>query len=370
MAEWLGTLENLVMNRMFWHTKKVFLTGHTGFKGSWLSLWLQLLGAQASGFALQPPTSPSLFDLGEVSQGMHSQIGDIRDLPALQSALKREQPDIVIHMAAQSLVRYAYQNPVETFETNVMGTVHVLEAARHCDSVRVVLCVTSDKCYENREWVWGYRENDPMGGHDPYSGSKGCSELVVAAYRRSFFSSELLDRHPAAIASVRAGNVIGGGDWAKDRLVPDTLKAFMESRPVCVRNPHAVRPWQFVLDPLAGYLRLVEKLWDSEGAFTEGWNFGPGDEDARPVQWVVEKIAEFWSERASWQVAEGQHAHEAHYLKLDCSKAREHLQWKPRLSLTEALAWTVDWYRGFQDGKNMAILTKKQITDYEMLEKT
>jgi CDP-glucose 4,6-dehydratase len=367
VEERFSALAGLAMKQEFWKGKRVFLTGHTGFKGSWLSLWLQHLGAEVSGFALQPPTTPNLFELAMVTRGMTSMEGDVRDLQGLRSALTSQRPEIVIHLAAQALVRYSYENPLETFATNVMGTVHLLDAVRSCDSVRVVLCVTSDKCYENREWPWGYRENEAMGGHDPYSSSKGCAELVAAAYRRSYFPVEKHNRHGVAIASVRAGNVIGGGDWAQDRLVPDTLQAFMEKRPVVLRNPHAIRPWQHVLEPLGGYLCLAEKLWESGAGFAEGWNFGPREEDARPVGWVVEKLAGYWGDGAFWQFTEGEHPYEAHYLKLDCSKARGRLQWEPRLSLEQALAWTVAWYRGFQGGQDMCSLTKGQIKDYEEL---
>lgn len=355
------------MNRTFWRGKKVFLTGHTGFKGGWLALWLQQLGAEVSGYALQPPTTPNLFELARIAEGMTSLTGDVRDLEGVRIALSIHRPEIVIHLAAQSLVRYSYGNPLETYAVNVMGTANLLDAVRNCDSVRVVLCVTSDKCYENREWPWGYRENEAMGGHDPYSSSKGCAELVVSAYRRSYFPVERHDRHGVAIASVRAGNVIGGGDWAQDRLVPDTLQAFMEKRPVVLRNPGAVRPWQHVLEPLGGYLCLVERLWESGPELAEGWNFGPRDEDARPVGWLVEKLAGYWGEGAFWQVVEGEHPHEANYLKLDCSKARWRLQWEPRMSLDQALAWTVAWYRGFQAGVDVRALTRQQVKDYEEL---
>ena len=271
------------MNPSFWRSKKVFFSGHTGFKGSWLCLWLQQLGAEVTGYALAPPTSPSLFEVAHVAQGMKSLCGDIRDGAALAKAMREAVPDIVIHMAAQPLVRRSYLDPVETYSANVMGTVHLLEAVRQTQSVRAVVNVTSDKCYENKEWVWGYRESDPMGGFDPYSNSKGCAELVTAAYRNSFFNPAKYSEHHVALASVRAGNVIGGGDWAEDRLIPDILAAFEKSQPVVIRNPHAIRPWQHVLEPLAGYLQLAQKLYEDGATYAEGWNFGPNDEDAQPV---------------------------------------------------------------------------------------
>ena len=272
----------------FWRGRRVFLTGHTGFKGGWLALWLQRLGADVTGYALDPPTTPSLFAVARVGAGMRSIINDIRDAETLAQAMREAQPEIVIHMAAQPLVRYSYQAPVETYATNVMGTVHLLEAVRQTDSVRAVVNVTSDKCYENREWVWGYRENEPMGGYDPYSNSKGCAELVTAAYRNSYFNPAQYSQHGVALASARAGNVIGGGDWAEDRLIPDILRAIAAGEAVNIRSPHAIRPWQHVLEPLSGYLLLAQRLIEDGPAHAEGWNFGPSEEDARPVQWIVE----------------------------------------------------------------------------------
>ncbi len=296
MGQRQGTVEDLAMsnsfiqtNPTFWQGKRVLLTGHTGFKGSWLSLWLQSMGATLRGVALAPPTEPSLFEAARVFEGMEHRIADIRDFAAVQAQMNEFRPEIVIHMAAQPLVRLSYQQPIETYATNVMGTVHVLEAARHAGSVRAIVNVTTDKCYENREWVWGYRESEPMGGHDPYSSSKGCAELVSSAYRESFMKEAGL-----AMATARAGNVIGGGDWAADRLVPDILRALEKSEPVLIRNPHAIRPWQHVLEPLSGYLLLAERLFEQGQADAEGWNFGPRDEDARPVQWIVERLCERW----------------------------------------------------------------------------
>jgi CDP-glucose 4,6-dehydratase len=347
------------MNSAFWSGKRVFLTGHTGFKGSWLALWLQQLGAQVTGFALGTPTQPSLFDVAQVGRGMQSLHGDVRDLSALLRALQAAQPEIVIHMAAQSLVRLSYETPVDTYATNVMGTVHLLEAVRQTPGVKAVVNVTTDKCYENKEWVWGYRENEPMGGFDPYSNSKGCSELVTSAYRRSFFQ----DRG-VAVASARAGNVIGGGDWAVDRLVPDILRAFEQDRPVVIRNPHATRPWQHVLEPLSGYLTLAEHLYTQGHSFTEGWNFGPSDDDAQPVQWIVEHMVNRWGNGASWQQDGGNHPHEAHYLKLDISKAKARLNWQPRWPLATALEKIAAWHHAYLASINMHEFTMQQIAAY------
>jgi CDP-glucose 4,6-dehydratase len=353
------------MNPTFWQGKRVFLTGHTGFKGSWLALWLQQLGAQVTGFSLQPPTDPSLFEAAQVAKGMVSLVGDIRDLDSLQTAMAKAQPDIVLHLAAQPLVRYSYQNPVETYSTNVMGTVHFLEAVRHVPSVRAAVVITSDKCYENREWVWGYRENEAMGGHDPYSNSKGCAELVTAAYRSSYFSPETYGDHGVALASVRAGNVIGGGDWALDRLIPDMIKAFHQGQPVLIRNPHSIRPWQHVLEPLGGYLLLAENLWHSGPEFVGGWNFGPRDEDAKPVSWIVDRLTSLWGNGAAWQLDGGQHPHEAHYLKLDCSKAKARLGWEPCLTLADTLEWIVEFYQGYYNGASAREIADNQIRRYQ-----
>lgn len=357
------------LNRAFWKDKKVFLTGHTGFKGSWLSLWLQMLGAEVVGYSLPPPTEPSMFQTADVAQGMRSVTGDVRDLKALEASVREHRPEILIHMAAQSLVRHSYKDPVETYSTNVMGTVNVLEAVRGSGTVRAAVVVTSDKCYENREWVWGYRENEPMGGHDPYSSSKGSAELVTAAYLRSFFPPEKHPVHGVALASVRAGNVIGGGDWAEDRLVPDIIRAFMEDRAVPIRNPGAVRPWQYVLEPLGGYLLLVERLWEDGPRFAGPWNFGPNDDDARPVSFVVETMREIWGS-GSWRVDGEPHPHEAHYLKLDCSKAKSLLGWTPRLTLPLALRLTAEWYRAYRDNEDMRQHTFSDITRYEAYGKT
>jgi CDP-glucose 4,6-dehydratase len=274
------------------------------------------------------------------------------------------RPEIVIHMAAQPLVQYSYKNPVETYSTNVMGTVNVLEAVRHSESVRVVVCITSDKCYENREWFWGYRENERMGGRDPYSSSKGCAELVISAYRNSYFPAETHQRHGVSLASTRAGNVIGGGDWAKDRLIPDIMSAVMAKRPVIIRSPNAIRPWQHVLEPLSGYLLLAERLWERGPEFAQGWNFGPNDEEVRTVSWIAEYLTKQWEEGGGWEPDSGWHPHEDTYLKLDCSKAKSTLGWSPRLRLSTALEWIVDWYRGWRDGSDMRRISVAQIERY------
>ena len=363
MAIRQSAVEGVEVN-LFWQGKKVFLTGHTGFKGSWLSLWLQQLGAKVTGYALQPPTNPSLFEVANVAKSMQSIIGDIRDGAALTKAMREATPDIVIHMAAQPLVRRSYVDPVETYSTNVMGTVHLLEAVRLTPLVCAVVNVTSDKCYENKEWVWGYRESEPMGGFDPYSNSKGCAELVTSAYRNSFFNPEKYNEHHVALASGRAGNVIGGGDWAEDRLIPDILRAISEGRPVVIRNPRAIRPWQHVLEPLSGYLLLAQKLYEDGVAYAEGWNFGPNDEDAQPVQWIVERLTKQWGEGASWQIDQGNHPHEAHYLKLDCSKAKMRLDWQPRWNLAHTLEMIVAWQRAYLAKEDMHKVTMEQINDF------
>lgn len=355
---------SIQINHDFWLGRKVLITGHTGFKGSWLSLWLQAMGAELRGIALNPPTTPALFEVAQVAKGTDSHIADIRDADAILRLVKDFKPEIIFHMAAQPLVRLSYQQPIETYATNVMGTVHVLEASRHAGSVRALVNITTDKCYENREWVWGYREDEAMGGHDPYSSSKGCAELVSNAYRKSFFYDAGI-----AMATARAGNVIGGGDWAQDRLVPDTLLALEKGRPVQIRNPHATRPWQHVLEPLSGYLLLAEKLYEHGQAFAEGWNFGPKDEDARPVQWLVEHLCQAWGQGAYWQHQSGNYPHEANYLKLDISKAKQRLKWSPIWSLDTALTQIIDWHQAWLDGQDMHAFCLKQINQYQHLKK-
>jgi len=355
------------VNPKFWRGKRVLLTGHTGFKGSWLSLWLQYMGAELIGYALPAPTTPSLFEEAQVAQGMNSVIGDICNLNQLQSVFNQYKPEIIIHMAAQPLVRYSYQNPVETYSTNVMGTVHLLECVRNTPGVKAVVNITTDKCYENKEWVWGYRENEPMGGYDPYSNSKGCAELVSLAYRSSFFNAAHHAEHGVALATVRAGNVIGGGDWAKDRLIPDILSAFEQGRLVDIRNPNAIRPWQHVLEPLRGYLKLAERLYEEGATYAEAWNFGPNDEDAKPVWWITQQIAHLWGRGAHWQIDPGPHPHEAHFLKLDISKARARLDWHPTLRLQESLSLIVNWSKKRQAGVHVRELTLSQIQKYQNL---
>lgn len=350
----------MTTNPDFWRGKRVFLTGHTGFKGSWLSVWLQSLGAEVHGLALDAPTKPNLFTVAQVEAGMASHtIGDIRDMATVQKTMQAARPDIVIHMAAQPLVRLSYAEPVQTYATNVMGTVHVLEVARSTPNVKAVVVVTTDKCYENKEWAWGYRENEPMGGHDPYSNSKGCAELVTSAYRNSF-----LQNSGIAAASARAGNVIGGGDWAADRLVPDILRAFEQNQLVTIRNPHATRPWQHVLEPLSGYLTLAEHLYTHGQSYAEGWNFGPKDDDAKPVQWIVEYMVNNWGKGASWQQDGGVHPHEANYLKLDISKAMARLGWKPRWQLATSLELITTWHQAFLARADMKKLCLAQIKQY------
>lgn len=356
-----------MLNRSFWQHRRVFITGHTGFKGSWISMWLDAMGAHVTGYALDPPTEPSLFEQARVGACVRSIRGDVRDFTRLKSAIAECDPEVIIHMAAQSVVRFGYQEPVETYSTNVMGTVHLLEAVRQLKRPCVVVNVTSDKCYVNQEWVWGYRESDPLGGHDPYSNSKGCAELVASAYRDSYFSSSLSSQHGVALACVRAGNAIGGGDWTANQLIPDLIRAFLDRRPCRIRNPSAIRPWQFVLAPLHGYLLLCERLAEEGASFASAWNFGPAETDAKSVSWVADKLAMLWGDGASWMQDGAVHPSEAQLLRLDTSKSRAGLDWHPVLSLDQSLVWIVEWYQAFRAGKDLQNLTRRQIERYEYL---
>lgn len=372
MGEWKCTMENLgvkvgeriMVNQAFWNGKKVFLTGHTGFKGSWLCLWLNSMGAEITGYSLESSTFPSLFDLCNIKDLLKSNvIADIRDSRQLNAAMQQSQPEIVIHMAAQPLVRESYKNPVETYEVNVMGTVNLLEAVRNCDSVVAVVNVTTDKCYENKEWHWGYRENEPLGGYDPYSSSKACSELVTSAYRNSFLNNQNGVRQ-IAIASARAGNVIGGGDWAEDRLIPDIVRSILNDKKIIIRNPSSIRPWQHVLEPLCGYLMLAEKLFQQGEQYASAWNFGPSESDAKPVEWIVEEICRMW-EGASYELDNNMHPHEAQYLKLDCSKAKAELNWRPIWNLDQTLEKIIDWFHSYKNGESMYDFSLSQINEYQ-----
>lgn len=344
----------------FWMGKKVFLTGHTGFKGSWMSLWLQNMGAILKGYSLEIETNPSLFKIADVGSEMESEIGDIRNLDTLTKSMISFNPDIVIHMAAQPLVRLSYAKPIDTYTSNVIGTLNVLESARKCSNLKSIVCITTDKCYENNEWYWGYRETDPMGGYDPYSSSKGCAELVISAYQRSFFSSD----NTPSLASARAGNVIGGGDWAEDRLIPDVLNAFEQSKNAVIRNPDAIRPWQHVLEPLSGYLVLAQELYLNGDEYAEAWNFGPCDDDCKSVSWIVNKMANYWGNDASWSKETKSNPHEAGILKLDCSKALNRLEWKPKWNLEKSLKLIVNWHQVYINKGDLKKETLNEIHKY------
>ena len=357
-------MENMVMTKNFWSGKKVFITGHTGFKGSWTSLWLQNLGANLTGFSFENNSESDFFNCAQVGLGMHSIIGDIRDYKFLKNSMQSFGPDIVIHMAAQALVRQSYQNPIETYSTNIMGTVNMLEACREVKTIKAVINVTSDKCYANEEREEGYKENEPMGGYDPYSSSKGCAELVSSAYNDSFF---LKNNNQALLASVRAGNVIGGGDWAKDRLIPDIIRSLYKNNPVLVRNPNSVRPWQFVLEPIRGYLLLAEKLFEGKRNLSGGWNFGPRDKDVMTVELIVQRMCKKWGNSSSWDIETKKDniLHEAKYLKLDISKAKNVLNWNPVLNIEETIDFIVEWYKNFENKKDMKDISIKQIEEYQ-----
>lgn len=344
-----------------WTNRRVLVTGHTGFKGGWLTLLLRRLGADVTGLALPAPTAPSFYEQADVRSGIKEIIADIRDVQVVEDVFRDAQPEIIFHLAAQPLVRLSYAEPVETFATNVLGTAHILDAARRQEGVRAIVAVTSDKCYENREWIWPYRENDPMGGHDPYSASKGAAELVISSYRRSFFSPYAVASHPAGLASVRAGNVIGGGDWATDRLVPDLVRAFLADTPPTIRAPNAIRPWQHVLEAVFAYVTIAERLFNGDHTVAEAWNFGPGDDDTRPVSWIVEALSRHWGSGIGWERFDGPTPHEAHLLKLDCSKARNLLGWRPTLKLDEALEWIAEWHKFVASGGNARAISLDQI---------
>lgn len=347
------------MNEGFWQGKRVLITGHTGFKGGWLAFWLEMLGARICGYSLAPETEPNLFTNLKIQNRIHSVVGDVGDLPHFERTVSEFQPEIVFHLAAQPLVRRSYRHPVETYTTNVIGTVNILEAARRAESVKSVVIITTDKVYENKEWIWAYRENERLGGFDPYSNSKACAELAVSAYRNSFFAES-----QTLVATARAGNVIGGGDWSEDRLLPDVFRSLIFGEPLLIRNPNSIRPWQHTLEPLAGYLMLGEKLYNGERNFADGWNFGPSEEDSKSVGSVLEEIKRIWNAPVNWQIAEGNQPHEANLLKLDSAKAKNRLGWRPKLNLSEALEMTVEWYKGFKENADLIRLTRRQIELY------
>ncbi len=357
-------MESMVVSKEFWKDRNVLITGHTGFKGSWLSLWMQQLGANVVGVSIDPPTQLNLYEQADVSGQMLSIQEDIRNGPAIKKIFLKHRPEVVFHLAAQSLVRYSYNNPVETYESNVMGTLHILEGIRSIDTVRAAVMVTTDKCYKNMEWLWGYREDEPMGGRDLYSSSKGSAELLISSYRDSFYSASLYDQHRTAIATARSGNVIGGGDWAVDRLIPDIVRAFHEGNDVYIRYPNAVRPWQHVLEPLSGYIELAERLTNDGSKYAEAWNFGPKETDSRSVEWIIERMKEYWGGNASWILDNKHHLHEENYLKLDCSKVNSKLDWHPKWDLDHTLLKTIEWYKSYFMGNNCKETCLNQIREY------
>lgn len=355
------------MNKKIWNGKTVLLTGHTGFKGSWLSLWLQKLNANVIGYSKSIPTNPSLFELADIENGMTSIIGNVCNYDKLEETIREYKPEIVIHMAAQAILRESYSNPIETYATNVMGTVNLLESIRKVGNVKVILNVTTDKCYESNDLSKGHLETDRLGGHDPYSNSKACSELVTSSFRNSFFNPKEYQKHGISLASCRAGNVIGGGDWGKDRLIPDIMRGILNNEIIKIRNPNSTRPWQHVLDPLNGYLTLVEKLWSFGAEFSEGWNFGPQEYDEKPVKWIVDKLTEQWSKDIKWDIDDSINPHEENYLRLNCIKANSRLGWRPKLNLEQGLEWTTKWYKQYEQNNNMRDITEQQIKNFQKL---
>ncbi|MDE1462271.1 CDP-glucose 4,6-dehydratase [Spartinivicinus poritis] len=354
----------IMVDKAFWNGKKVLITGHTGFKGSWLTVWLKHYGAEIIGVSLGIPTTPSFYEKAKLDDGIVNIFADIRDTQKIKDIFSEFKPEIVFHLAAQSIVRRSYIDPVDTYGTNVMGTLSVLEGIRCINTVRSAIMVTTDKCYENQEWAWGYREIDQLGGYDPYSSSKGAAELLISSYRNSFFPKTQYDSHQTGIASVRAGNVIGGGDWAEDRLIPDIICSLRKNRDIILRNPYAIRPWQHVLEPLSGYLLLAEKLFTEGNDFSEAWNFGPRDQEAKEVQWIVEAMVKIWDERITWSIDADNQPHEAFYLKLDCSKAFSKLGWEPQWKLFDAIKKTVEWYQVEVEDGDLNSITLQQINDY------
>jgi len=355
------------MNKEFWNKKKVLLTGHTGFKGSWLSLWLQKLNSNVIGFSKNIPTKPSLFELADIESEIISIIGNVCDYNKLEEVVKEYKPEIVIHMAAQAILRKSYNNPIETYATNVMGTVNLLESIRKVGNVKVILNITTDKCYEPNESSKGHLETDRLGGNDPYSNSKACSELVTSSFRNSFFNPNQYQKHGVSLDSCRAGNVIGGGDWGKDRLIPDIMRGILNNEIIKIRNPNSTRPWQHVLDPLNGYLTLAEKLWSSGSEFSEGWNFGPLEDNEKPVKWIVEKLTNGWSKDIRWDVDDSSNPHEENYLRLNCTKANSRLKWMPKLNLEQGIEWIIEWYKQYEQNKNIKEITEQQIEKFQKL---
>lgn len=349
-----------MINKNFWNNKKVFLTGHTGFKGSWLAMWLKSMGVNLKGYSLSPEDKINLFEKASIENNMISEIGDIRDYNRLYNSIIDFKPEILIHMAAQPIVRKSYEDPIDTYSTNVMGTINILESARACPSLKSIVIVTSDKCYENKETQNPYKENEPMGGHDPYSSSKGCCELLINSYRRSFFN----DNNSSGLASVRAGNVVGGGDWSKDRLIPDILKSFKKNESVIIRNPSAIRPWQHVLDCLSGYLVLTEKLYFNNEKFSGAWNFGPNINDCKPVEWIVEKMISVSGKNIDWVLDKKSNPHEANTLILDNNKSKKFLKWKPKWNIEESITKIIEWHKKNLNDENINEMCLSQINDY------